>query len=725
MPELDPTLMQSLLSTFRAEAIEHVETLNQSLLSMERTVNDAECKTQLQTAFRAAHSLKGAARAVSIHDIEHIAHAMETVLQQARDGALEMTVDICDLLYDSLDGIQGVLDERLVDADTIIGRLHAVSPNGKTPAGDAPDADPAENPEPDEPIKAPLASNDTIRVAVDKLDELMAQVGELLVARISTEQRLTDIRNMRYQVGNWSKTWREIKAILPRLDNDAGKQLAEVLHRHADDMHAFTQAFGDLDQATNHDSLRLNMVTDTLQEKVRRVRMIPFSTISLALERVVRDAARSEDKLIDFEIRGQEIELDKKVLELLKDPLIHLLRNAVGHGIEPKATRIERGKPETGKVHLKISQRGSEVHLHIIDDGNGFDMDKLRQAYQSNYHDTDEGDESVSIAFMPGVSTADSVTELAGRGVGLDVVRSQIETMQGRINVDNRPGDGVTIELIVPTSMAMTRGLLVSAAQEQYVLPLLAVEKIIEAAEFIVVSGKQMIRVDDQPIPVVPLSQLLERPTPPVDARSRHLAVIMAVADQRLALLVDDAITEQELAVKPLGSPLKRVRNVTGAALLGTGEPVVVLNPADLVRSARGVHVALAPITEETEDTGHRSSILVVDDSITTRTLEKNILEAAGYQVITATDGREGIRKLQEAEVDIVVSDIEMPNMNGFELTRALRDDPATGDLPIILVTSLESREHREKGLRAGANAYIVKRGFDQAELLATIDQLL
>jgi len=721
MPELDADLMQSLLSTFRVEAIEHIETLNQSLLAMERTPEGAERQTHIQTAFRAAHSLKGAARAVSIHDIERIAHAMETVLQQARDGSLTMSPDNCDLLYDSLDSIQTVLEEGSTDTNDIVNRLRAVT-NQPAAEESTPAAAPAEMAS----TAGPIVQTDTIRVSVGKLDDLMAQIGELLVARISTDQRLGEIAAMRNQLGQWSKTWREISMILPRLSDDSGEKLVDILHRHADEMQAVNEAFTHLDQSAKRDASQLNMVADNLQEQVRRVRMIPFSTISLALERVVRDAARSENKEINFTIEGQSTEIDKKVIEALKDPLIHLLRNAVGHGIENVAVREEVGKPACGNVRLKLNQRGSEVHISVIDDGAGFDLEKLQAAYQAAYEGSDNGlDQSMSVAFLPGISTVSSVTELAGRGIGLDVVRSQIEALQGRINVESTPGEGATIELMVPTSMAMTRGLLVKAMGEQYVLPLLAVEKLVVVSSFITVGGKQMIRIDDDPIPVVPLAQVLERSTSPLDPNVQHLAVILAVADQRLAMLVDEAVNEQELAVKPLDAPLKRVRNITGAALLGSGQPAIVLNPADLIRSARGHHITVAPIKPVDLEEVHQPVILVVDDSITTRTLEKNILETAGYQVITATNGLEGLRKIADTPVDVVVSDIEMPEMNGFELARSLRDDPATRSTPIILVTSLERPEDRERGLRAGADAYIVKRGFDQQELLTTIYQLI
>jgi two-component system chemotaxis sensor kinase CheA len=306
------------------------------------------------------------------------------------------------------------------------------------------------------------------------------------------------------------------------------------------------------------------------------------------------------------------------------------------------------------------------------------------------------------------------------------VVRQQLEAVQGHISVDSLPGEGATIHLFVPTTLTMSRGLLVQVGDERYVLPLHSILKIIEPQQTFTVAGQTMITVEDVPLPLVPLASLLERrisETPP----RKPLVVIMAVAEQRLALLVDDVLTEQELAVKPLGKPLQRVRNVAGTALMGDGRPVVILNAADMVRAAKGVRRHAIAVIEEPTETQEKVPvrILVVDDSITTRTLEKNILETAGYEVITATDGEQALQRLNEYPIDLVVSDVEMPVMDGITLTRRLRDTAQFKDLPLILVTSLESQDDRERGMVAGADAYIVKRGFDQAELLKTVQRLI
>ncbi len=728
MPASEDELLRELLGTFQAEATEHLQTLNRALLQLERQPEEARRAELLRDAFRAAHSLKGAARAVSLTDIEGLAHAMENVLQKARDANLLLDAATCDMLYDTLDTIEQALQGEKVTANTLQQRLSGA-------ASVMPEAAPTllTRPEREEDREIPVAARtgeETIRVAVSKLDELMAQAGELLVSKISAEQRLAELEDIRRQLAQWPRAWREIKALLAQVNGHAGQQLQEALTRLYEGLQTLTRAINALDQAVNNDTLRLGMITTQLQDEVRRVRMVPFQTLALSLERAVRDAAHGEGKQVHFQIDGSDVEVDKKVLETLKDPLLHLLRNAVSHGIEPPEERTAAGKPAEGHINVTIRQRGSEVRIVVSDDGRGFDLEALRKASAragGPVLDADaRPDEVIALAFIPGVTTAPQVTTMAGRGVGLDVVRQQLAGLQGRIEVESVPGAGSTFRLAIPASLTMTRGLLVQVGQRRYVLPLLAVEKILPPHKAFSLEGQPMLSVDDTPLPLVSLGALLDHADAASNANGHSLAVIIGVVEQRLALLVDDVLTEQEVAVKPLGAPLKRVRNVAGAALLGDGRPIIVLNPADLVKSARRVRSqALPTLSAREEDTSPPGHILVVDDSITTRTLEKNILETAGYRVTTATNGVEALRQLDENHIDLVVADIQMPQMDGITLTRHIRESAEYKALPVILVTSLESREDRERGMLAGADAYIVKRGFDQAELLATIEHFL
>jgi two-component system chemotaxis sensor kinase CheA len=326
---------------------------------------------------------------------------------------------------------------------------------------------------------------------------------------------------------------------------------------------------------------------------------------------------------------------------------------------------------------------------------------------------------------MPGVSTAKTITEISGRGVGLDVVRQHLDSVRGQIHTTNRPGHGATFRLIVPTSLAITRVLMVRIGDEHYGLPLLSIEKIIRPENISVMSGKSLLEADGDRVPLSALGKVLERPIPVIPF-TEQFAIILKVADRQVALLVDDVLTELELAVKPLTAPLIQVTNVMGTALLGNGKPVIILNPIDLIKSTSNHAYHAAPTNHREEAVEAKPiEVLVVDDSITTRTLEKNILEMAGYNVTTATNGREALKQLESRPFDIVVSDVQMPHMDGIELVTTIRQHEKFHVLPLILVTSLESPEDRQRGMSAGANAYIVKRGFNQEELLKTIQQFV
>jgi two-component system chemotaxis sensor kinase CheA len=703
-----------------------LQKLNETLLQLERQPDDAVRQPLLQEIFRSAHSLKGAARAVSLTDIETLAHVMETVLQQSRDAQLELTPVVCDALYDALDAIQQMLGGEAVSIEPISARLIALTKGETVPPSPPP---PKEEKTVVEHSLVP--SEETIRVAVSKLDDLMAQAGELIMTEISASQHLADVRAIRERVTRWPKLWREIKPLLPRLDGDPGRRLADLLTRHNEYMQTLTREIAALEQSVSRDALNLSMSMTRLQDEVRRVRMVPFQTLVPGLQRAVRDAARSEEKYVTFTLNGGEVELDKKVLETLKDPLLHLLRNAVIHGLETPEARSAAGKPAEGQISLTVRQQGSEVHIAVQDDGRGFDVEALRRHSAENGgpvfdSDANPNDIIAALAFRPGITTVKHVTELAGRGVGLDVVRQNVVALRGRIKIENTPGKGATILLAVPVSLTMSRGLLVQVGSERYALPLISVEKIVEARDTFTIGGRTALRIGDAPLPLVSLASILERPVSEAKNGNKPLAVIISLAEERLAVQVDDVLTEQELAVKALVSPLFHVRNVEGAALLATGDPIVVLNVADLIRSARGAPVLKQTALKDRADKDRpRPHILVVDDSITTRTLEKNILEAAGYQVTTAIDGVQALERLEADNFDLAVMDVQMPRLDGFALTQQLRESAQYRSFPIVLVTSLESREDREQGMRAGADAYIVKRGFDQAELLAAIERLL
>lgn len=718
MPEPNDDLMQQLLRTFREEADEHLQAINTALLRYERSPEADEQQQMIRTAFRAAHSLKGAARAVSMTEVQTLAHALETVFQHVRDHQRALNSVECDRLYEAVDLLRLILKGDTQPVDGLADILHQIV--GESAAEVRPGAAlPAES-----PGDSATAADETIRVSLRKLDDLMVEAGEMLVLRISANARMDEIRSINHQLANWSKAWAELRTLLTRHEQAT---MLEPYLALADSMQTVIEAMSRLEHTTYRDTMRMEVVSGNLQDKVRHIRMIPFNTHRLMLERMVRDVARAEDKQVRFEIVGEHTEMDKKVLELLKDPLTHLLNNAVAHGIEAPDEREATGKPREGLIRISVQQRGSEITIRVTDDGRGFDIQRIQAAYEARYGEAPATDSVINLAFTHGISTHDGISQIAGRGVGLDVVRVRMASVHGRVSVSTEAGKGSSITLTVPTSLAITRTLLLEAAGETYAIPLLTVEKIIHMDRVISIGGRAAVRLDGRTVPLASLAQVLRMNG--ADANhDQSLAVVLSVGDQTLALAVDDVLTEQELAIKPLTYPLKRVRAITGAALLGGGKPVLVLNPADLLRAYRQTeHASTASVLTANQEANHRSTVnvLVVDDSITTRTLERNILEAAGYLVVTATDGEEALARLSENDIHVVVSDIEMPRMNGFELTRELRDDDRYQHLPIILVTSLERDEDRQQGMSAGANAYIVKRGFDQGELLDMIEQFI
>ncbi len=720
MVSKDQDLMRELLNAFQAEAPEHVQALNQALLQLERHHEGKQAVALLQEAFRAAHSLKGAARAVGFESIEKLAHNIEDVLRQTRENGLRLDPSTCDVLYSAFDVIQKLLDGETVDIGRVITQLTAIS---SQTSDTFLETFGAELPTP----TISLEGDETIRVAVSKLDVLMAQTGELLTARISTEQRLSETRSIRKQLNQFSRLWREVKMIATHSIQDDSQHMMDTFQYFEDQLNQVSRAVNHLDTDINRDSLRLGVVSGRLQSEMRRVRMMPFQTFEPLFQRAVRDAARQEEKQVELKIIGGEVELDKKVLEALKDPFLHMLRNAVTHGIEGTNERAANHKPPFGEIQIRVVQRGSEAHVTVSDDGKGFNLERLRESAESQHVAVPNGasnNDLINLAFLPGVSSSSALTTLSGRGVGLDVMRRQIDNLQGSIVVENSPGQGAVFHLIVPVSLAMTRVLLVGVGSQYYALPLAAIEKIVRPKKIFNIEGKAMIALGNESVPLVPLANILDLSFPSGD---NSLAVIISVAEQRIALLVDDVLTEQEVAVKPLSKPLIRIRHVAGAAMMGSGDPVVVLNVPDLVKSAHGV--SLQPVLNTSNPHAYEqhkaTHILVVDDSITTRTLEKNILLAAGYEVHTAIDGVQALQQLKAHPIALVVADVEMPNMDGIALTRYLRDSKEYQELPLVLVTSLEKPDDRERGMLAGANAYIVKRGFNQAELLARIQQLL
>ncbi len=477
-------------------------------------------------------------------------------------------------------------------------------------------------------------------------------------------------------------------------------------------------------------------MTDGLLHDVKEMHLLPFSSLIEIFPRFVRDLARDQGKEVELAVQGGEIEIDRRILEEMKDPLIHLLRNCIDHGIEAPAARAEKGKPPHGTVTLSISQQdGGKVEIIVADDGAGIDAAKVKAAARKLDMVSEEdaaqlGErEALALVFRSGVSTSPIITDVSGRGLGLAIVREKVERLGGAIAIESHPDAGTRFRIVLPLTLATFRGVLVRAGERLFVVPAASVERVARATEGDVrtVENRATIALGGQAVALAGLSEVLELPRKGAAGESpEHAqALVLGLGAERIAFRVDEILVEQEVLVKNLGPQLARVRNVAGACVLGTGQVVPVLNVPDLMKSAVKRAAALAPVAAEEPSGAQQRSILVAEDSITSRALLKNILESAGYRVATAVDGIDAYTALKTGTFDLLVSDVEMPRMDGFDLTAKVRSDKQLAELPVVLVTALESREHRERGIDAGANAYIVKSSFDQSNLLEVVRRLI
>jgi len=595
------------------------------------------------------------------------------------------------------------------------------------------------------PTMAMRPAEESIRVTVSKLDTLMAQTSELVVTKMQGEERTKNVTEMIQKLTRWQREWRSVRAAYIRLarrmqDSEQPDPELTTIFKFLESNQRYlaetNREVAQLKQVLTQDNMQLSALADQLQDDMSRLRMMPFETIVGAFQRMVRDIARDMGKQIRLSIHGSGVEIDKTVLDALKDPLMHLLRNAVDHGLELPEEREDMGKDPTGTIGIDVEQRGSEILISISDDGRGLDHNRIRmKAVEKNIVNTKEAntmtDEEVeNLIFHSGFSTNDDVNAISGRGLGMDIVRDRIESLRGRVSVSSQYRIGTTFTLSVPVSLTRIRCIILTIGEENYAIPSIMVTRMTTYLrdDVFTAEGKDMVTINDQPMPLVSMGAILDIPVGYEGERDEFPMVALQSADRTVAFEIDDLSSEMELVLKPLGQELQTVPFVSGAALLGTGEVIIVLDANDLIRKATGVQLSRrrrVAITRPAVPEVRRIRVLVADDSITTRTLEKNILETAGFEVNVAMDGLEAWQMLTEIEVDLVISDVEMPNLTGLELAARIKNNTHTNHLPVILLTSLGKPEQREAGMRAGADAYLVKSQFDQKALLETIQSVL
>lgn len=677
---------------FRVEARELLDGLSQGILQLEKGASNPEAVSRL---LRFAHTLKGAARVVKQPAIAGIAHTAEGLLAPHRDAGRPLSKEEASHLLRLLDEI-GVL-------------LAALEPAG-------PSSTEATTPEP------PLLDEalETLRVEIREMDSLLRGVTEAGVQLGAVREGLGGVARLRdlasLLVDLLAARPGEIGSPSPFLRR--ARSVAEELRSAVDPFER------DLESAVDRADGELAAIRDA----THRLRLLPAETVFASLDRSVRDAAQTLGKRVTFTASGGEVRLDANVLASLRDALMHVVRNAVAHGIETEADRVALGKPPAGRVRLQVERHGGRVAFVCSDDGRGIDLEAVRRAVlakgllPAGDAKSLPAEEILTLLRGGGITTSSDVTELSGRGIGLDVVRATAFRLKGEMSLRSEAGHGATVEIQVPISLASLQALLVESEGARLAIPLDAVRQTLRVRDSDIARSAdcESLLHEGQVLPFLPLSRALGRSGAGVRKRQAWSTVVVHAGDRRMAVGVDRLHGTSSIVMRALPPVVDADPVISGASLDAEGNPQLVLDPAGLVRAADHFRSAISE-----EASPERAPILVIDDSLTTRMLEQSILQSAGYRVELAVSAEEGLDKARARRYSLFLVDVEMPGMNGFEFVALTRSDAGLRETPAILVTSRNAPEDLRRGEEAGARAYIVKSDFDQARLLETIRGLI
>ncbi|MBN6792711.1 hybrid sensor histidine kinase/response regulator [Pseudomonas fulva] len=753
----------SLLELFSLEAEAQTQVLNAGLLALERNPTQAD---QLEACMRAAHSLKGAARIVGVDAGVTVAHVMEDCLVAAQEGRLRLSAEHIDALLQGTDLLMRIATPGDTAAqDDVPGFLvlmaavlepggpsaapavpaQAGAPMAPPPvASQAPAAAPvpaSEPPDDAEPAPRRKAGKRTVeggervlRVTADRLNSLLDLSSKSLVETQRLKPYLATLQRLKRMHGQGMQALDGLRLQLE--DSGQGGEVLEALAQTqrllAETQQILRQQAADLDEFGWQASQRAQLLYDT----ALACRMRPFADVLAGQSRMVRDLGRALGKPVRLIIEGEKTQVDRDVLEKLEAPLTHLLRNAVDHGIELPDRRLLAGKPEEGLIRLRVSHHAGMLSLELMDDGAGVDLDRLRASIVERALSPAEtvermsDDELLTFLFLPGFSLRDTVTEVSGRGVGLDAVQHMIRELRGAIELTQTPGLGCRFHLQVPQTLSVVRSLVVEVGGEAYAFPLAHIEHTlaVDANDIVQIEGRQHFWHDGQHIGLVAASQLLHRPAGQTDQNSLRVVVIRE-RERLYGVAVERLIGERVLVVMPLDPRLGKVQDISSGALLDDGSVVLIVDVEDILRS---VDKLLSTGTLERVERGGagasglaRKRILVVDDSLTVRELQRKLLGNRGYDVAVAVDGMDGWNALRGDDFDLLITDIDMPRMDGIELVILVRRDQRLQSLPVMVVSYKDREEDRRRGLDAGADYYLAKASFHDDALLDAVVELI
>lgn len=764
------------IAIFKAETEDHLTKLDKGLVELEKHPRNTELFKELN---REAHTIKGSARVFGYSQIQEIAHRIEEIFAKVMERKVVFSSPIANKIFKGLDTIRSILDkvgrgeEIDVDMSVICGELdeciaqkpavkeekpqvkkEETGKDWQKPAqksgvderkideerkGDEDKAEIAKNNE-GKPERQPSGyAEEYIRVPISKVNKLLNLVGEIVVNKMKSSQKIIQAKRL---VKLSKESQRMVADLSERVKSSASLHDSEIV-RLLSECNADTQRLKEssliLCDNISTEALNLDPVIDELQARMKEIRMLPCSTIFEGFPRMVRDIASQQGKEINLEISGEDTELDKKVLEGIKTSLMHLLRNCIDHGIEPPEKRKAAGKPGYGTLRLSASHEAGNVVIVIEDDGQGIDIDEIKEvALKKRLVSAEElkamsEKEILNIIFINGYSTSPIITDVSGRGIGLDVVRHDMESLKSQVIIETHKGKGTKFTLVLPLTIAIIQALLVKTKGMSFAIPMNSIVESFKASEseFSTIEGRMAIQIRGHTMPVMRLAEVMALPSvyakdDEPEKKEEELDVIIVTSlSKQVGFIVDEIVGEEEIFIKSLGKHLGKVKNVSGAAILGTGEVLVILDAVDLIAQARLDNVAVTGEKAVIREKEKKKSILVVEDAMSTRELVKSILEAQGYEVYTAVDGLDALDKIATSRFNLLVTDIQMPRMDGFELCKSLKKNEQYKDIPVIIVTALEKDEDKRRGIEAGAQAYIVKTSFDQSNLLDTIQRLI
>ncbi len=755
MPNYDDMPLSEI---FKLDSKERIKALNDLVLKLEK---EPENDVLYDDAMREAHSLKAAARIVNNKETQDLAHLMESVIQVIKEKKC-LSVDYIDLLLRGLDAVQEMVDAFVasrphgVDVSELSKDLESAKEGritSKSKRNDEEILSPAPPKAPEAPIvdvRKPGSGDATkkraaiekamieretgdfsVRVGIEKLNKLMNISGEMYTHMLNLDREQGYSQMLVSQMLKITSSLESLKDHLKESGLASGKA-DDWFYKNQADLAEFRESLTAYLERIKHVSVSLGYLGTELQDEVMKSRMLPVSTIFDPHGRFVRDAARDSGKSIRFEVKGGDTPVDRSILEVLKDPLAHMVRNACDHGLETSEVRKSNGKPEEGVLSLSAFHEADRVILIIEDDGTGVDEAEIKAKVLDKKLISEDKlkllskEEILNLIYLPGFSTAKNVTTLSGRGIGLDVVKSNLARIGGDIHMGTEKGRYTRFVLSLPLTLAVTKSLMVDVGGGMFSIPLTRVAEVTKAGkqDIRMVEGRETVNIKGEILPLVHLASLWGFKSATAESGERPL-VVLGTGREKSALWVEKHLGVKEIVSKPLDARLGNLRDISAGAILDDGEVALIVDAESLLSSSAEYTGQTVITSDDKAQMISRKRILVAEDSLTVRELERKVLQNHGYDVEIAVDGLDAFNKIKEATFDLLVTDIEMPRMNGFELISLIKKDKNLRQIPAVIVSFKEREEDKRRGMEVGADKYITKSKYDDQILLDTIARLI